>query len=131
LEQQILSRRWGFNVVAPFGYNSNAEQIAHGGTETFEWGAFGDLSWATPVGELPQRVSVNALGELYRYTQAPDVNVDRVGGSARLQYVAPNNDQAFSPFVAIAPRWVFANPLSNLQETREDFQCRLQQTVQF
>jgi hypothetical protein len=62
-----------------------------------EWGPFGDLSWAAPVGELPLRVSVNGFGDLYRYTEAPGVNVDRVGGSARLQYVDPYNDQAFSP----------------------------------
>jgi len=121
LEQQIPSPRWGFNVIAPVGYNSNAEQIAHGGTQTLEWGPYGNLSWAAPVGELPLRVSVNGFGDLYRYTQAPDVDVDRVGGSARLQYVDPNNDQAFSPYVAIAPRWEFASTFSNLQETRQDF----------
>jgi hypothetical protein len=94
-----------FNVLAPLNFDSNAEAVSSGGTQS--WGTFpvGNLSWAAPVGDLPFRVSVNARSEFKRFFDASDVDIDRLTFSGRLQYVDPTNDQAFSPYFAITPRF--------------------------
>jgi hypothetical protein len=121
LGQQVRAPQWRFNLLAPFGYNSNAEEIARGGTQTLESSPFGNLSWAAPVGNLPLRLTVNASAESDRYFRAPDVDLDKLGASVRLQYVDPTNDQAFSPYFAIAPRWDFLPTFSDQISARQDF----------
>jgi hypothetical protein len=121
LEQAIPAPQWRFNFVAPFGFNSNAEEIAHGGTQTFEFGPLANLSWAAPLGALPLRLTLNAFTDSDRFSQAPDAEIDRIGGSARLQYVDPNNDQAFSPYFAFTQRWDFAPTFSDQISQRQDF----------
>ncbi len=71
------------------------------------------------------------MGELNAYFSASNENVQRVGGSVRLQYVDPNNDQAFSPYVAIAPRQQWASPDLGLQEVRTDFNIGFNQRFNF
>ena len=53
LEQQTRAPQWRFNLLTPFGYNSNAEEIARGGTQTLEASPFGSLSWAAPMEIFP------------------------------------------------------------------------------
>jgi len=128
LEQQIPTTQWRFNIVAPFGYNSNAEEIATGGTQTFEYGPVGNFSFAGPLAGLPLRLTLSTFADTERFANAPNsalaslgaVDLDRIGGNARLQYVDPNNDQAFSPYIAFAPRWSYGAGFSDLLETRQD-----------
>ena len=121
LEQQAPAPQWRFSLLAPLGYNSNPEELNHGGTQTLETSPFGNLSWAAPVGGLPLRVTVSANGESDRYFRASDADLDKFGVSGRLQYVDPANDQAFSPYVAIAPRWDYLPTFSDQISARQNF----------
>jgi hypothetical protein len=120
-EQQPARPEFRFNVLAPLSFDSNAEASSSGGTQT--WGTFpvGNLSWAAPVGDLPFRVSVNACSEFKRYFDASDVDIDRLTFSGRLQYVDPTNDQAFSPYFALTPRFSYLPTFSDQTEARQDF----------
>jgi len=121
VEQQAVRPEFRFNVLAPLNFDSNAEAVSSGGTQS--WGTFpvGNLSWAAPVGDLPFRVSVNARSEFKRYFDASDVDIDRLTFSGRLQYVDPTNDQAFSPYFAITPRFSYLPTFSDQTEARQDF----------
>ena len=120
LEEQIPAPRIGASFLAPFGWNSNAEEVSHSGPQSWETSPWGNVSLSAPIG-APFRFTATTFGDLNRYFSASIANVDRIGGSARLQYVDPTNDQAFSPYVAVAPRWQYASPNSGLNETRQDF----------
>ncbi len=120
-EQQVARPQFRFNFLAPLNFDSNAEEISSGGTST--WGTFpvGNLSWAAPVGDLPFRVSANARSEFKSFFGASDVDIDRLTFSGRLQYVDPTNDQAFSPYFAITPRFSYLPTFSDQTEARQDF----------
>jgi len=120
LEEQIPSAQLRANFIFPFGWNSNAEQISQGGTQTLEISPVGNVSLSGPIG-APFRFTATGFGEMDRYFSASNVDLDKAGGSARLQYVDPNDDQAFSPYVAIAPRWDFAPTFSDQLSARQDF----------
>jgi hypothetical protein len=62
----------------------------------------GTLSWATPLLELPVRLTANVAIESERFTESNHSDVDKIGSSIRLQYVDQKNDQAFSPYFAYA-----------------------------
>jgi hypothetical protein len=121
LEQQVPSPEWRFNVVAPLGYNSNAEEVQHGGTQTLETSPLGTLSWTAPLGNLPLRVTLNTNAESDRYFRASEADLDKLGAGARVQYTDPANDQAFSPYVAFAARWDFLPTFSDQISARQDF----------
>lgn len=120
LEEQIPSAQGRINALLPLGWDSNPKELSSGGPTSWETSPLGNVSMSAPIGGI-FRFTATGFGELNRYFSASDVNVDRIGGSARLQYVDPNNDQAFSPYVAYAPRWQWALPDSGLNETRQDF----------
>jgi hypothetical protein len=80
----------------------------------------GNLSWAAPLFDLPVRLSANVAVESDRFIESGGADLDKIGGSLRLQYVDPNNDQAFSPYVAYAPRFDFLPTFSEEVETRQD-----------
>ena len=50
-----------------------------------------------------------------------DADIDRLTFSGRLQYVDPTNDQAFSPYFAITPRFSYLPTFSDQTEARQDF----------
>ncbi len=120
LEQQAPSSQLRFNLLVPFGYNSNAEEIRAGGTPTPQLGSAGNLSWAVPLFELPVRLTANVAIESDRFTESSDSDVDKIGGSIRLQYVDQKNDQAFSPYFAYAPRFDFIPTFTSSIATRQD-----------
>jgi hypothetical protein len=130
LEAQIPSPRLGVNLLLPLGWNSNADELSSGGTASGESSPLGNVSLSGPIG-APFRFTATGFGELNNYFAASDVNVQRVGGSGRLQFVNPNDDQAFSPYVAIAPRDQFASPYSGLQESRVDFNIGFNERFNF
>ena len=90
------------------------------GTRAFELSPFGSLSWSAPVFDLPLRISANAFAESDRFTQSRGADLDKLGGSARLQYVDAGDDQAFSPYIAYAPRFDFLPTFSQEIATRQD-----------
>jgi hypothetical protein len=104
LEQQAPSPRFTLNFLAPFLYNSNAEKASSGGIPTLELSPVGNFSWATPLFDLPVRLSANVRAKTDRFVESNNADLDKLGGSLRAQYVDPNNDQSFSPYFAYAPR---------------------------
>ena len=131
LERQIPAPQWRSNLLAPLGYNSNAEEIARGGTQTLETTPVGNLSWAAPIEYLPLRVTLNANAQSDRYFRAPDVDVDKLGAAVRVQYVNPTNDQAFSPYFAVAPRWDFLPTFLDQISARQDFNLGFNKAFNF
>ena len=120
-EQRVARPQFRFNFLAPLNFDSNAQEISSGGTQS--WGTFpvGNLSWAAPVADLPFRVSLSARSEFKRFFDASDVDIDRLTFSGRVQYVDPTNDQAFSPYFAITPRFSYLPTFSDQTEARQDF----------
>ena len=66
-------------------------------------------------------MSANARSEFKSFFGASDVDIDRLTFSGRLQYVDPTNDQAFSPYFAITPRFSYLPTFSDQTEARQDF----------
>ena len=122
LEQQVRRSQFTFNILAPFNYNSNAEAANVGGTQTAEFSPRVGLAWSTPVFDMPLRFSANLFAESDRFTQpaAYGANFDKLGGSARLQYIDPENDQGYSPYIAYAPRMDFDTTFGPWFATRQD-----------
>ena len=121
LEKQIAVPQIRANVLLPLAWNSNADELSHGGTSSGEASPFANLSWSTPVGTLPLRATLSGFAESDRYFQTPEMDLDKAGLSARLQYVNPANDQAFSPYFTFAPRWDFAPTFGSQLSARQDF----------
>jgi hypothetical protein len=120
LEQQAPSAQFSLNFLAPFIYNSNAEEIGTGGTPTLEVSPVGNLSFAAPLLDLPVRLTANMIVENNRFIKSSNADLDKIGGSVRLQFVDPNNDQNWSPYLAYAPRWDFIPTFTNEVARRED-----------
>jgi hypothetical protein len=120
LEEQIASPRFGANLLLPFGWDSNPAELARGGPQSWRTSPAGNVSFSAPMGPTV-RFTATGFGEINNFFSTPDVNRDRLGASARLQIVDPNNDQAFSPYFVFAPRWQFAPEASGRQETRQDY----------
>jgi hypothetical protein len=120
-EQQTARPQFRFNFLAPLNFDSNPLELGAGSPNS--WGTFpvGNLSWAAPLGDLPFRVSANARSEFKRFFDASDADIDRLTFSGRLQYVDPTNDQAFSPYFAITPRFSYLPTFSDQTEARQDF----------
>ena len=109
-EQQAERPQFRFNFLAPLNYDSNPLELGAGSQAN--WGTFpvGNLSWAAPVGDLPFRVTASVRSEFRRFFNESDADVDRLTFSGRVQYVDATNDQAFSPYFAITPRFAYSRP---------------------
>jgi hypothetical protein len=120
-EQQVERPQIRFNALAPLNFDSNPLELGGGSLDS--WGTFpvGNLSAAGPVGDLPFRVSVSARSQFKRFFNEPDADVDRLTFSGRIQYVDPTNDQAWSPYFAITPRFSYLPTFSDQTEARQDF----------
>jgi hypothetical protein len=120
LEQQVARPSFGANVLLPFGWDSNPLELAHGGPQSWGTSPTGNVSMSAPLS--PNfRFTASGFGEANLNFSVPQANRDRLGASARLQYVDPNNDQAFSPYVAFSPRWQYGGPNDVYQEQRQDY----------
>ena len=134
LEQQARPQRFTFSILAPFAYNSNAEELNPafgGGTNTAEFTPVVGLSFSAPLFDLPFRFTANLRAEVDRFTQTPTLDFDKVGGNVRLQYVDPNNDQAYSPYISYGPRWDFTQFYKNWIETRQDLNFGINKTFNY
>ena len=131
LEQQAPRSNFTANILAPITFTSNAEEVSSGGTSSADARPLIGIAWATPVGDLPFRFSANLRAAFERYPNAPDANVDRIRPTARLQYVDPDNDQAYSPYFAYVARLDFAPTFASEQATRHDFNFGFNKTFNF
>jgi hypothetical protein len=121
-EQQVERPQIRLNGLAPINFDSNPLELGSGSPSS--WGTFpvANLSAAAPLGDgLPFRVSVSARSQFKRFFSEPDADVDRLTFSGRIQYVDPHNDQAWSPYFAITPRFSYLPTFSDQTEARQDF----------
>lgn len=131
LEQQAPRSQFTFNGLLPLLVNSNPLALSSGGTTSGELSPLAGITWTTPVGNLPLRFSANARAEVDRFTSEASADFDKIAVSARLQYVDPNNDQAFSPYVVYAPRWDFAPTFASEFSRRQDVNIGFNKTFSF
>jgi hypothetical protein len=117
------------NFLAPLNYDSNPLELGAGSDSS--WGTFpvANLSAAAPLNDsLPFRVSVNGRSEFRRFFDNSDADVDRLTFSGRIQYVDPHDDQAWSPYFAITPRFEYLPTFSDQREARQDFNLGVQKS---
>ena len=131
LEQQVRRLQFTINGLVPIFFNSNAEALPSGGTNSAEFSPILGVSLSTPVFDLPFRFTANARAEVDRFTQAPQVDFDKVLVSGRLQYVDANNDQAYSPYISYVPRWDFTPFYKTWLATRQDLNFGVNKTFNY
>src|SRR5271165_2207819 len=120
LEQAVPSPQFTLNVLAPALYNSNAQFLSSGGSKTLEGSPLVRLGWASQLFDTPIRVSGAASLETERFVNAPGAAIDYIRTSARAQYINPENDQDYSPFLSYVPRLDFDPTFANNFATRQD-----------
>jgi hypothetical protein len=134
LEQQAPRPQFTFNILAPIFYNSNADLTPTGtvaGRNSAEFSPIVGLSLSTPVFDLPVRFTANVRAEVDRFTQVPSADFDKVALAARLQYIDPANDQAYSPYFVYAPRFDFDPFFRERFATRQDLNLGINKTFNF
>lgn len=131
LERQLRRSQFTISGLVPMFYNSNADAMPYGGTNSGEFSPVLGVTWSTPVFDLPFRFTANGRAEVDRYTQLPGADFDKLAVSGRLQYVDAGNDQAYSPYVSYAPRWDFAPFYRNWSATRQDINVGVNKVFNF
>lgn len=130
-EQQVRPQ-FRFNGLLPLNFDSNPLELGAGSDSS--WGTFpvANLSAAAPLGGgLPFRVTVSARSEFKQFFNASDANIDRLTFTGRLQYVDPTNDQAWSPYFGVTPRFSYLPTFSDQTEARQDFNLGVQKSWHF
>lgn len=130
-EQQVAPQ-FRFNGLLPLNFDSNPLELGSGSDSS--WGTFpvANLSAAAPLGGgLPFRVTVSARSEFKQFFNASEANIDRLTFTGRLQYVDPANDQAWSPYFGITPRFSYLPTFSDQTEARQDFNLGVQKSWHF
>jgi hypothetical protein len=131
LEQAVPAPQFTLNVLAPALYNSNAQFLSSGGSKTLEGSPLVRLGWASQLFDTPIRVSGAASLETERFVNAPGAAIDYIRTSARAQYVNPENDQDYSPFLSYVPRLDFDPTFANNFATRQDLNLGIDKVFNF
>jgi hypothetical protein len=131
LEQAVPAPQFTLNVLAPALYNSNAQFLSSGGSQTLEGSPLVRLGWASQLFDTPIRVSGAASLETERFVNAPGAAIDYIRTSARAQYINPGNDQDYSPFLSYVPRLDFDPTFANNFATRQDLALGLDKVFNF
>ena len=112
LEQPASTPQFTLNILTPALFNSNAQAVSAGGAKTLELNPSVHLGWAGQIPDLPIRVSGEASLETDRHLNAVDTEANYIRPAARAQYVNPNDDQDYSPFVSYASELDFNSAFS-------------------
>jgi hypothetical protein len=131
LEQAVPTPQFTLNVLAPALYNSNAQFLSSGGSKTLEGSPLVRLGWASQLFDTPIRVSGAASLETERFVNAPGAAIDYIRTSARAQYINPENDQDYSPFLSYVPRLDFDPTFANNFATRQDLNLGIDKVFNF
>lgn len=130
-DRQIPVPQFTFNLLAPLYFNSNPAARSSGGSSTLEGSPALVLGWATPVFNLPLRFSANVGAETDRFVDPQGADFDKLRFGLRLQYVNPDNDQAYSPFLAYVPRLDFSPTFAREFATRQDLNLGINKIFNF
>src|SRR6516162_10092092 len=131
LEQAVPAPQFTLNVLAPALYNSNAQFLSSGGSQTLEGSPLVRLGWASQLFDTPIRISGAASMETERFVNAPGAAIDYIRTSARAQYINPENDQDYSPFFSYVPRLDFDPTFANNFATRQDLNLGIDKVFNF
>src|SRR6516164_4507843 len=131
LEQAVPTPQFTLNVLAPALYNSNAQFLSSGGSKTLEGSPLVRLGWASQLFDTPIRVSGAASFETERFVNAPGAAIDYIRPSVRAQYINPENDQDYSPFLSYVPRVDFDPTFANNFATRQDVNFGIDKVFNF
>lgn len=131
LEQQVPRSQFRANALVPVTYNSNPFALPCCGPSSLEVSPLAGLSWATPVGDLPLRFTANIRTEFDRFPDQSAADFDKLRATARLQYVDPDNDQAYVPFFSFVPRVDFTPTFADQFATRYDLNFGFNKTFNF
>lgn len=121
---------WEFDLAVPAVYNSNAENVPSGGSQTLEWNPDASLYWARDF-KSGVRVSVTADANSDRYAHSSGADLDTAYAKFRVQRVSGRNDQEFQYFVEYVPRLLFEPTFSKNDETTHDFAAGVTKTFNF
>jgi hypothetical protein len=89
------------------------------------------VSWASQLFDTPIRVSGAASFETERFTNGSGAAIDYIRPSARAQYINPENDQDYSPFLSYVPRLDFDPTFANNFATRQDLNLGIDKVFNF
>jgi hypothetical protein len=131
LEQAVPAPQFTLNILAPALFNSNAQFLSSGGSQTLEGSPLVRLGWASQLFSTPIRVSAAASIENERFVNAPGAAIDYIRPSARAQYINPQNDQDYSPFLSYVPRLDFDPTYANNFATRQDLALGIDKVFNF
>src|SRR6516164_5663827 len=131
LEQAVPAPQFTLNVLAPALYNSNAQFLSSGGSQTLEGSPLVRLGWASQLFDTPIRVSAGASLETERFVNAPGAAIDYIRPSARAQYINPQDDQDYSPYLSYVPRLDFDPTFANNFATRQDVNLGIDKVFNF
>jgi hypothetical protein len=131
LEQAVPAPQFTLNVLAPALYNSNAQFLSSGGSQTLEGSPLVRLGWASQLFDTPIRISGAASMETERFVNAPGAAIDYIRTSARAQYTNPQDDQDYSSFLSYVPRLDFDPTFANNFATRQDLALGIDKVFHF
>ena len=131
LEQLARVPQFTLNILAPALYNSNAQFLSSGGSQTLEGSPLVRLGWASQLFDTPIRISGAASMETERFVNAPGAAIDYIRTSARAQYLNPEDDQDYSPFLSYVPRLDFDPTFANNFSTRQDLNLGVDKVFNF
>jgi hypothetical protein len=131
LEQPAPTPQFTLNVLAPALFNSNAQFLPSGGSKAFQGSPLVRLGWASQLFDTPIRVSGAASFETERFVNGPGAAIDYIRPSARAQYINPENDQDYSPFLSYVPRLDFDPTFANNFATRQDINFGINKVFNF
>jgi len=131
LEQLARVPQFTLNILAPALYNSNAQFLSSGGSQTLEGSPLVRLGWASQLFDNPIRISGASSMETQRFVNAPGAAIDYIRTSARAQYLNPEDDQDYSPFLSYVPRLDFDPTFANNFATRQDLALGLNKVFNF
>ena len=89
------------------------------------------LGWASQLFDSPIRLSGAASMETERFVNAPGAAIDYIRTSARAQYLNPEDDQDYSPFLSYVPWLDFDPTFANNVATRQDLALGLNKVFNF
>ena len=109
------------NGLFPVYYNSDAEAVPSGGTQTAEANPEFRLSWAKQLQGMPIKLTTLIDANSDRYARSNGADGDVTYGEFRAQYVTGNNDQEFEPFVNYGPKSAFTPTFADPTTATHDF----------
>ena len=120
------------NGLFPLAWTNNVQEIWRRYDSSGFFEPRGDLSAADGLGPgLPFRVTATARIDSESYFRVSSSNAQYLRATGRVQYVDPNNDQQWSPYIAIVPRQDFIDTFQEQVSARQDFNFGVQKRWNF